>query len=186
MAVYRLTPVVTVVEYLINHDTSTKNRYIILVFNDVDPVTVGPVPVALADRGDPPARSTELEFVLPERAVNFVIVWSGNIEGEFLFEPGEFLDDFGEQVSIDQDLVTRLERKQLLADESQFVPLAVLKRQLVTPGESLTIDQEAGRSELVGDRKIVSPRPELLFDSVNQVMLSLNISSNVPWMPTHR
>ena len=85
-----------VVQYLIDNYTGAQNSNVIFTIDDIDSIRVRPTPVGFTNSGDRFTSSFEGVFVLPERAVDFVVVWAGNIQSEFFIEPAELFDNFGE------------------------------------------------------------------------------------------
>ena len=73
--------------------------------------------------------------MLPKRAGNFIVVRTGNIQGEFFIKPGPFFHNLGKQLAIAHNLIAGFPRQQFLFNKSKFPALHILKRQVMSPGK---------------------------------------------------
>lgn len=139
----------------------------IFAFDDFNAVGIGEGEHVLVDVGDDAALAVESEIVFPEGAFDAVIVGAGDIEGEAFAEPAPFLDHFGKDRAVNQDLITRHQGEQLLVDHGEFATGSILEGQGIAPGEDRAFDLETSFIGLVVDGEVVAKGPESLADTVD-------------------
>ena len=118
--------VLLIIENLVNHDAGTEDWDFINSVCDGNTIAVGPSPEFLTNSRNDSSFTNEGELMAPERTIDGIVIWSGNIQREFLIEPSPFLDYFGEYLASYEDLISRFPRQQCLADQSNLVPLEIL------------------------------------------------------------